>query len=153
MAVTLVGADRLERSLMACMMLLGYLGPASPLRKSTNLLGLFCLGLLGLHCIVLLTLGGDLDLGGLLDLTGLPAFPGLLEPMGDLASLQVRSSPLILTSTLLSSLAKVEVGGNLDRGPLAEGRMSFLWRLKSLSRPSWMTVERSLRGWAALGPD
>ena len=130
MAVTLVGADRLERSLMACMMLLGYLGPVALLRKSTNRLGLFCLGLLGLHCLGLLDLGGDLDLGGLLDLAGLPAFPILLELTGEFASLHVLSAPCSLTFRWLSCLANVDIAGILDLNPLDEGRIVFPLRLK-----------------------
>ena len=129
MGATLVAADRLERSLMARMMLLGYLGPVAPLRKSTNRRGLFCLGLLGLHCLGLLDLGGDLDLGGLLDLAGLPAFPGLLELTGEFASLHVLSAPCSLTSRRLSCLADEDIAGILDRNPLDEGRIVFSWRL------------------------
>ena len=143
LTTTLAGAIRLGRSLMARMILLGYLGPGAPLRKSTNRPGFF-LGPPGLPGLGLLNLGGDLDLGGLLDLAGLPSLPGLPEFTGDPASLHVRSVPSSVTSTLLIDLTNVEIAGNLDRGPLAEGRISFPRRLKSLSKPSWMNVERSL---------
>ena len=84
------------------------------------------------------------QLGGLLDLAGLPSLPGLPEFTGDPASLHVRSVPSSVTSTLLIDLTNVEIAGNLDRGPLAEGLLSFARRMTSLSRPSWVAVERSL---------